>query len=114
MWVARNFDNSLNIFDGCPYLQIGAKKLVKTGREEIGHDVFIDIDKPIGDTLAPFWTENKTAYRHDGFGGYYDNYGGAKIHSSLFSFVTYENSPFNLETAEFLDNDKREKQIIRN
>ena len=113
MWVARNFDGSLKMFNNCPYLQIGAKELIKTGYEEIEHDVFNNIYEPIGDTLAPFWTENKSAYRYDGFGGYDDNYGGTKIHSSLFPFVTYENSPFNLENAEFLDNDKREKQIIQ-
>lgn len=31
MQVARNFDNSLKIFKNCPYLQINAKELVKTG-----------------------------------------------------------------------------------
>lgn len=113
MWAARNFDNSLNIFNNCPYLQINAKELVKTGREEIGHDVFIDINEPNGDTLAPFWSENRDVYKYDGFGGYEKNYGGRKIHSSLFPFITYENSPFNLETAEFLDNNKREKRIIQ-
>lgn len=114
MWVARNFDNSLNIFDSCPYLQIGAKKLVETGREEIGHDVFIEINEPIGDVLEPFWTEGRDAYKRNGFGGYNINHCGTEIHSSLFSFVTCENSPFNLETAEFLDNDECKKQIIHN
>lgn len=119
MWIARDKNGTLQIFETAPYLQLNLKKLVTVDREEYAHDQWCDIQEPIGDVMEPFWSSDRSYYERSITTGSYHikfqtynrkNY----IHPSLFPEIIFENSPYNITDLCFLTPEEKEKYTIDN
>ena len=95
MYAARNKNGSLHLFESHPYLHINAHKKIVVGRDEIGHDVFVDVYGEGPEIFDAFWSE----YRSLDEWLDYDN--GIEINSKLFPEVTFEKGVYNLKTMKF-------------
>ena len=107
MYAARNFNGDLHLFDYVPYLHIGAHNRVECGREEIGHDVFIEVYTDGDKILDPFFSREKTIDYND---EYYSP--GDKIHNDLLKEVTFENSPYDLRKNEPVSEETKKLYVI--
>lgn len=118
MWIARDKNGTLKIYESVPYLQLNLKKLVTVDREEYVHDRWCNIDKPIGDVMEPFWFSVASYYEQSWSGSYTITFNmdnrGKIIHPSLFSEITFENSPYNIADLCFLTPEEKEKHTIDN
>ena len=60
MYAARNKNGSLHLFESHPYLHINAHKKIVVGRDEIGHDVFVDVYGEGPEIFDAFWSEYRS------------------------------------------------------
>ena len=120
MWIAREKNGELKVYEHAPYLHSNVRKLVAVYKEEYAPDRWCNIYKPVGDIIEPFWFGLKYYYSMNTLGGYdiasdiFNRGQGHVINSSLFPEITFENSPYNIADLCFLTPEEKEKHIIDN